>query len=105
MPNDTTENENFAEKWNHDAKLPAAFYEWHRAAVADFDVLAAAANSEAGHRIFERILGQRLGAAVRAKAASTVSAARNQQALGITSSGLLAVRGGLRVPKNTFFGA
>ena len=37
VPNDTTEEENFAEKWNHDARLPAAFYEWHRAAIANFD--------------------------------------------------------------------
>ena len=105
VPNDTTEDENFADKWNHDPKLPAAFDEWHRAAVADFDALASAADSEAGHRIFERIVGQRLGASIRAKVVSTVSAARKQQTLGITSGGLLAVGGGLPVPANTFFGA
>jgi len=29
IPNETTAGENFADKWNQDARLPEAFYTWH----------------------------------------------------------------------------
>ena len=71
----------------------------------EFDALAGAADTEAAQRIFERIVGQRIGANVRTKVASIVSAGRKQHQLSVTPSGLLTAGSGLRVPANTFFGA
>lgn len=105
VPNDTTEDENFAEKWNADPQLPSAFYEWHRGAVADFDALAAAADSAAAQRIFERIVGQKLGTEIRTKIANTVTTARGSERLGVSSGGILGVGTGLLAPRNTYFGA
>lgn len=38
--NETTDNENFAEKWNADPRRPHAFYSWHGQLLADLESLA-----------------------------------------------------------------
>jgi SMODS domain-containing protein len=39
--NETTTEENFAEKWNHDPRLARAFFDWHVRALADIERLVA----------------------------------------------------------------
>jgi len=103
--NDTTKRENFAEKWNKPGSLLAAsFYAWHRAASADFQALADAADRAASSIIFDRILGTRLGTTVRAKEESLIKEARQHQAIAITRNGTLNTYAGIMVPATTFFG-
>jgi hypothetical protein len=37
VPNETTNGENFAERWNSEPQRAAAFYKWHGQALADFE--------------------------------------------------------------------
>lgn len=39
IDNDATLGENFAEKWNHDPRLPIAFFSWHTKALEDLSEL------------------------------------------------------------------
>lgn len=106
VKNDTTEDENFAEKWNQPgSRLAEAFFNWHRAAVADFEALADAADRPASTRIFDRILGSRLGFTVRSKEESLVKEARQRQAIAVNRNGTLTTAAGIMIPANTFFGA
>lgn len=40
IPNESTQGENFAERWNDDPRRARAFFAWHRKAVADLEALA-----------------------------------------------------------------
>ncbi len=105
VPNDTTEGENFAEKWNNDPALPQAFAEWHKAATHDFAALAEASDTETTYAVLNAVAGQRISGAVRNRATQAVSRARVQGLLRSTPRGVLSVTGGVPVAANTFFGA
>ncbi len=104
IANETTEGENFAEKWNKDAELPKAFGEWHRAALSDFHKLADAADLKATYDILEGMAGSRVTASVRNRVTSNVSEARVNQLLRTGAGGVLTVGAGTSVRGNTFFG-
>ncbi len=105
IPNETTEGENFAEKWNKDPELPKAFFEWHPIAVQHFTTLAEAVDAEGTFSIFESISGKKTSAAVRARATNAVNHARVQGLLRASPSGALSLSTGVPVVTNTFFGA
>ena len=84
--------ENFAEKWNKDAELPNAFYEWHTAALSDFKQLAEAANQNSTYQILEKMAGDRVTASVRNRVTADVSKARVGQLLKTGAGGVLTVR-------------
>ena len=109
VKNETTEGENFADKWNHDQRRAQAFYAWHA------DVL----NSVQSLLLIEGVdqfaesLSQKFGGkkdAVRdtlSKFIAPIGQARSAGLLGIAPSiGLIASPsyGAVAVPKNTFFG-
>lgn len=104
IPNETTEGENFAEKWNKDAELPRAFKEWHVAAISDFTKLADAADQKTTYEILENMAGGKVAASVRNRVTSNVSQARVNQLLRTGTGGVLTVGTGLAVKGNTFFG-
>lgn len=105
VPNETTNGENFAEKWNRDPALAQAFNEWHGAAIQHFRALAEAADAETAFLMLDSLTGKSVAAAVRSRATEAVSRARVQQLLRAGSSGALSVSVGVPVRSNTFFGA
>jgi hypothetical protein len=104
IPNETTEGENFAEKWNKDAELPQAFKEWHGTALSDFKKLADAGDHKTTYQILENMAGGQVTASVRNRVTSDVSKARVNQLLKTGTGGALTVGSGLPVRGNTFFG-
>ncbi len=105
VPNETTEGENFAEKWNKDAQKAAAFYSWHKAALADFEAMASLAGMDAINRHLE----ERLGGDPVQKAVSALTQqrgiARSTGRLAVASGvGLTTAASGTAVRANTFFG-
>ena len=104
VPNETTDGENFAEKWNKDATLVEAFYEWHGAAVNHFTSLASATDAERTFVILNSIAGKNTSEAIRNRATQAVNRARMQGALRAASSGALGIVTGVPVVTNTFFG-
>ena len=105
--NETTDGENFAEKWNHDPRLPEAFYIWHRHVLADFEGLTSQIGLDRVQDALAKSFGDRV--AMKAMAASTtaVSNARSSGLLTLApGAGLLSVSPkGVAVRNNTFFGA
>ncbi len=104
VPNETTDGENFAEKWNKDSALVDAFYEWHGKAVNHFTSLASAADAEGTFLILNSIAGKKTSGAVRNRAVQAVNHARVQGVLRTGTSGGLGVVTGVPVVANTFFG-
>ena len=105
--NETTEGENFAEKWNSDPRRPNAFYTWHRKLMTDLESLV--------HIEGLDLLSKRLGDAFGSRQASRaldpitdrISTARSTgrlvaaPAIGLTS---IALPLSTPVRANTFFG-
>jgi hypothetical protein len=104
VPNETTDGENFAEKWNKDAAKARAFYQWHEAALADFESLAGLTGTDA----VNKFLGARLGDEPVAKAMAAVTAergtARAAGRLNVASGVGLTTSAGTSIRANTFFG-
>jgi hypothetical protein len=107
VENETTGNENFAEKWNNDPALPQAFFEWHQHAVAYFDQWC---NLQGNDRLIKSMseafgdLPVKLAFdAINAKVATDQLGSRLVVApnYGLTSS----VYAGTTVQPHTFFGA
>lgn len=105
IPNETTEGENFADKWNVDSRLPVAFFEWHRGLT---DILGGI-EGQRGLDIMGNTLSAGFGEAVVkpavARFVGNVSAARSADQLSIMPGvGLASSAVGVRVQRNTFFG-
>ncbi len=106
--NETTRGENFAEKWNVDPALAAAFFDWHRQIRAD---LAALSAGEGLDKLGE-MLGRSFGAAPVSAAMDamtrSVSSARSNGRLSVAHAvGLTVGAAPARatpVPPNSFFG-
>jgi hypothetical protein len=104
--NETTEGENFAEKWNADPRLAEAFFAWHRAAVTDFEQLVLLAGLDQMGRELGRFLGEiPVNRAINALT-QAVSAARTGGRLSVVAGvGLTTgTPAGMPVRSNTFFG-
>ena len=105
--NETTHNENFAEKWNQNPALPEAFFRWHARA---HDALSSL-DGHLGMDVLQKSLGEAFGPGPVKKAfdlmTEEVSAARASGNLLLSPVvGLnVAVNEGTRVRPNTFFGA
>lgn len=106
--NETTDHENFAEKWNSDPRRPHAFYTWHRQLLTDLESLV---HIEGVDLLFKRLGGAfGSGQASRALEGLTdkVSAARSTgllvvaPAAGVSAAALPA---STAVRANTFFGS
>ncbi len=89
--NETTEGENFAEKWNKDPRRAEAFFAWHARAVSDIERLA----DVEGIDQLRRMLGGALGSKPVGKAldeiTDRVGVARRSGRLSVTPTGGLVV--------------
>lgn len=105
--NETTQGENFAEKWNTDPERAEAFFAWHRRLVSDLDRLA----NEAGLDVLSKSLSTSFGS----KPVNTAITAMMDEVAAARLVGTLSVApivglsraplGGSPVRKNTFYGA
>jgi hypothetical protein len=106
--NPTTEGENFAEKWNSNAALPAAFLRWHAKLLADVENMTSVFGFDALKKSLSESFGPRPVKKAMDAMIESVSAARERGTLrvapsiGLTSA---AVAASTSVRGNTFFGA
>lgn len=108
--NETTEGENFAERWNEDPRLVAAFFEWHAAIVAEVEALTEIDGIDQITKRMRDCFGK--GPAERALEVEvkSISEARAGQRLfvaphvGLTTTAAAALAGAVPVRANTFFG-
>lgn len=105
--NETTEGENFADRWNLEPQRADAFYTWHAKALSDFqslrdaigfDGIVNAARPQFGDNIVQRVIDRRTSKISEARKSNTLLIAPTA---GLVSSPAVATQ---PVPKNTFFG-
>jgi len=106
--NETTNGENFAEKWNSDARLAEAFYRWHSRALADLVGLESHTGLDSVRKHFGTALGEPLVAKAMSVLTERVGHARKAGRLAVaTGTGLTVggTRAGSTVRTNTFYGS
>lgn len=105
--NDTTTNENFAEKWNQDSGFAEGFFSWHKQALADFENLHLVLGLDQVKQSLSPIFGENVVSKALTSLSNSVASHRERGTLAIGAGiGL----GNLRpktvaVRPNTFFGA
>lgn len=109
VENETTVGENFAEKWNQDERLSAAFYSWQKNALTSITSLLTIDGLDAiGRHLGESFgVGQEQVKKAVDPVANAITAARSAGTLRIAPSvGIVAApaHGGVVVRPNTFFG-
>lgn len=106
IPNETTQGENFAEKWNADPALAAAFFEWHARLSADLDGLVDLAGLDRLTESLTKLFGDEPARAALDALTGVVSGARASGRLTVAPSVGLTVGAGAGSPvrRNTFFG-
>jgi len=109
IENETAVGENFADKWNVDARLAIAFFEWHQDALTSVDSLL----QIDGIDKYAEALSTKFGAkkdqvkAALASISDPIGHARSAGQLFVSSGvGLITSHafGSVAVPKNTFYG-
>ncbi len=107
VPNETTQGENFAERWNSEPQRAKAFFDWHARALRDFELLA----SLEGQDVISKSLSSSLGDGVVRKVmdarTDTISSARAATRLFVAPTvglSLSSSAGAVEVPRNTHFG-
>jgi hypothetical protein len=104
--NDTTDGENFAEKWNSDPRRAEAFFAWHRRLSADLDALSAVEGMDRLNKSLRDSFGQAPVDKVFGRMTDEVSSARRSGLLGVAPAvGLSVAATATPVRANTFFGA
>ena len=106
--NETTEGENFAERWNAEPAYAKAFFDWHAAAMGDLERLTQSEGLDRLSEVLTESFGQEPTAEVMHALFASVAAARRTGTLALAASvGLTTVRtvGATSVRANTFYGA
>jgi hypothetical protein len=107
VPNESTQGENFADRWNAEPKRAKAFYDWHRNAFADFeglvtfeglDRITISLEKSFGSRVVHRVMDARTDWISKARAAKKLYLAPTV-GLSLSSSAKATP-----VPQNTFYG-
>lgn len=105
--NETTIGENFAEKWNDDARRARSFFAWHERALADIEQLAAVDGLDRLTKSLSESFGSDPANRALAGLTNDISAARAAGLLSVAPA--VGLRGntvaGAVVKRNTFFGA
>jgi hypothetical protein len=105
--NETTIGENFAEKWNGDARRARSFFAWHERALADIEHLVAVEGLDRLTRSLSESFGSGPANDALARLTNDISAARAAGLLSVAPA--VGLRGntlaGTSVRRNTFFGA
>lgn len=108
IPNETTQGENFAEKWNAKPLLADAFYAWHRVCVADLERLLELAGRDRIQKSLADSFGSSAAADAMQPMTDRITAHRNSGRLvvtpGVGLSAATGTGGGTAVRPNTFFG-
>ncbi|MEM5542692.1 nucleotidyltransferase [Sulfitobacter sp. AS92] len=105
--NETTQGENFAERWNDEPARVNAFYEWHAKALADFEALRDLVGLDTIVGTMKDSLGDKLVARTMNRRMETLGDSRKSGSLvlgagiGLTTQKAAA---STPVPKNDFFG-
>lgn len=108
--NETTEGENFAERWNSEPAKAEAFFDWHAAVMRDLERLTAAEGLDRLGKSLTASFGQAPATEVIQEMLDSMSAARTARtlafapAIGLTSAAVPVARA-TPVRSNTFFGA
>jgi hypothetical protein len=106
--NETTQGENFAEKWNRNPALASAFLTWHARLLEDVEGMTTIFGLDELKKSLTESFGARPVNAAMDAITKSVSAARVRGDLSVVPRvGLstAALGAGTRVPNNTFFGA
>jgi hypothetical protein len=106
--NETTLGENFAERWNEDPRLAAAFFEWHTHVVKVLEVLPQAEGMDGITKSLKDVFGKRPAESALEVHTKSISQARTDQRLFVAPKlGLATAAAAAAVPvrANTFFGA
>lgn len=107
VPNETTEGENFADRWNTEPARVQAFFAWHAKALSDFERVATLEGVDRITTNLEESLGGSVVRRVMDKRTETISAARGANKLFIAPSVGLSLTNSAsasQVPHNTHFG-
>ena len=105
--NETTEGENFADRWNSEPARVDAFYTWHGRALDDFGALQRTAGLDEVSRQMGNMFGRHLVKKIFKHHSDKVSLARKQDKLLVAPAlGLSTVPSNVAAPvhKNDFFG-
>jgi hypothetical protein len=105
--NETTNGENFAEKWNGDARRARSFFAWHERALADIQHLAAIDGLDRLTRSLSESFGSGPANSALARFTDDISAARAAGLLSVVPAAGLRSNtvAGTAVKRNTFFGS
>lgn len=103
--NETTQGENFAEKWNGDRRRADAFFAWQPQALSDFEAVAEIVGLDAAGRHLSRLFGTDQVRKAMDVLTESIGEARKQSRLHVAAGvGLSAVAIGSPVRANTFYG-
>jgi hypothetical protein len=105
--NETTEDENFAERWNAEPARVKAFFDWHAAAMADLERLTESEGLDRLSEILTKSFGQTPTSEVMQDLFASVSAARRKRDLALAPQIGLTMSSTARatpVRANTFYG-
>lgn len=107
VANETTEGENFAERWNSEPERASAFFRWHEKVLADMEELAAIEGLDQLAAALEKLLGTRPVREVLDSRTGTISKAREAERLFVAPSVGLTLKSSpvtTQVRRNTNFG-
>lgn len=105
--NETTTGENFAEKWNGDARRARSFFTWHGRALAEIEHLAAIDGLDRLTKSLSESFGSGPANSALARFTKDISAARAAGLLSVVPAAGLRSNtvAGTAVKRNTFFGS
>jgi Second Messenger Oligonucleotide or Dinucleotide Synthetase domain len=107
VPNDTTQGENFADRWNSEPERAQAFYSWHDKVLSDFEKLSTLQGIDLMSTSMSKSLGESVVKRVMSARTASVSQARSVGKLFVAPIIGLSTKsafGATPVPKNTHFG-
>lgn len=107
VANETTEGENFADRWNAEPARVEAFHAWHAKALVDFEMAASLEGLDAISLSLQASLGGAVVRRIMDRRAEMIGSARTAGRLFIGSTGGLSLSAGANatpIPRNTNFG-
>jgi hypothetical protein len=108
IPNETTQGENFAEKWNAKPRLADAFYAWHRVCVGDLERLLELVGRDRIQKSLADSFGSSAAASAMQPMTDRITSNRDSGRLvvapGVGLTAATGTSGGTPVRPNTFFG-
>lgn len=104
--NETTVGENFAEKWNQDARRAVAFYKWNHQMLEDIEMLIATEGLDSLQKSMSRSFGEYIVGKAFSSITQSISAKRKTGMLGVIPGFGLTVASprAVSVRPNTFYG-